>query len=150
MPSMATSLVFGTPSIRGMEESRPLVYACWGFAKSSLVELFDNSSCVHHADFVTCLCDYPKVMSDKQNRRPKFYLQAVQQFKNLCLYCYIQGGVGSSAIISWVGQSHCNDHPLPHSSRQLVRILKNASLRKESRPYPASRLSFPSFLTVQF
>ena len=39
----------------------------------------DNPSSVHHADFVTCFGNHPKIVGDQKNRGPQVCLKLIEQ-----------------------------------------------------------------------
>ena len=97
----------------------------------SHVGLLDHPAGVHDDDPVGDLGDDAEVVGDEQNRHADLAPQLVEQRQDLRLDGDVEGGrrlVGDQQ--QGVAREGDRDHhPLPHSARQLMRILAEALLR---------------------
>ena len=86
--------------------------------------LFDHASGVHDHDVVRHLGDYAQVVSDEHDGGIDAVLQLPQQIQNLCLDGDIQrsGGLVSDDDLGIAGQSHGDDHALPHAAGEFMGI----------------------------
>src|SRR6186713_1454633 len=79
---------------------------------------------VHNEDPVTDITDHRKVMGNKDDGKPKFFFQIIQQVENLRLYTHIQrrDGFITNDKGGPQGKGPCNDDPLTLTAGELMRI----------------------------
>ena len=59
---------------------------------SATESTFDNAPSVHHRNPIGSFGDNTQIMSNQDDGHLALHLQAVEQFHNLRLHCYIQSG----------------------------------------------------------
>ena len=74
------------------------------------------------------MCDYSKVSRNKQYRKVAFLNEFLNQVENLSRNGYVEarGGFIDQQNFGFMGQRHCNDDSLAHTTTHLVRIAREA------------------------
>ena len=92
---------------------------------------FDNAACIHHGHTVAGFCNHTHVVRDQHDGSTALFTNVLEQADDLRLNRNVQGcgGLVSHNELRLGGQGQCNDHPLAHATRKLMRVVINALCR---------------------
>ncbi len=93
--------------------------------------LFDDTTALHDTYAMGNAPNQVEVVADQQQRHAQACLQFLEQFEDLQLHGDVEccGRFVGDQQLGLVGQRHGDDHPLPLSARQLVRVGADALAR---------------------
>ena len=105
---------------------------------------FDELAGIHHDHLVGILGDHAEVVGDQEDRHAELVAQAHQELQDLRLDGDVQrrGGLVGDQELGVAGERHRDHDPLAQAARELVRILREAPLRRAD-PDHAQQLEHP-------
>ena len=82
------------------------------------VRIFDDLPGIHYGDTVCSLSDDPEVVGNQENCHAKFFMETIEEIKDLCLDRHIKRCgrfIGNQK--GWMtGKGHRDHHTLAHSA----------------------------------
>ena len=84
-----------------------------------------NAPSIHDGHTVTCFGNHAHVVRDEHDSCATFFANIFQETDDLRLNRNIQrcGGLIGHDQLRLGGQGQCNDHPLTHTTRKLMRVV---------------------------
>ena len=100
---------------------------------------------IHHQHVISHLRHHTQVMGDQHDRRPELLLQIRQQIQDLRLHRHVQGRrrLVRDQQVRVVDERHRDHRPLPHPTRELMRILIEPP-RRLRNTHPAQHVHRPA------